>query len=91
LTHPYSRNVKLSFFVNPNVSHLTKLMPGIVGEIKGVLHSKLLIFDNYTIITGANLSHNYFTNRQDRYYIIQDCEPFGDYCEDYINACKFIH
>jgi len=32
------------------------------------------------------LSESYFTNRQDRYYIVQDCEPLADYIEDYINA-----
>ena len=49
-----------------------------------------MISDNYTILTGANLSHSYFTNRQDRYFIIQDCEPFADYCEDYINSRKIL-
>ena len=49
-----------------------------------------MISDNYTILTGANLSHSYFTNRQDRYFIIQDCEPFADYCEDYINSRNIL-
>ena len=88
MTFPYSRNIKLAFFVNPKITALHSYLPGIFSEISGVLHSKLLIFDNHTMITGANLSHNYFTNRQDRYYIVQECEPFADYCEDYINACK---
>ncbi len=34
------------------------------------------------------MSQSYFTNRQDRYYIVQECEPLADYCEDYIKACK---
>lgn len=38
----------------------------------------------------ANLSQNYFTNRQDRYFVIQDCEPFADYCDDYIKSCKIL-
>jgi CDP-diacylglycerol--glycerol-3-phosphate 3-phosphatidyltransferase len=76
--------------MNPRVKISHRLFP-VFSEIRGVLHSKLLIFDNFTIVTGANLSHNYFTTRQDRYYIIQDCEPFADYCEDYLNACKTIY
>jgi hypothetical protein len=76
--------------VNPRIRNIHKLIPGIFGEITGVLHSKLLVFDNHTILTGANLSHSYFTNRQDRYFVIQDCEPFADYCEDYIKSCNYI-
>ena len=39
----------------------------IMGEIKGVHHQKIAIFDDTIIIGGANLSHNYFLNRRDRY------------------------
>ena len=41
-------------------------------EIIGVQHTKLYAFDDVVIITGANLSHSYFTNRCDRYYKIHD-------------------
>jgi CDP-diacylglycerol--glycerol-3-phosphate 3-phosphatidyltransferase len=85
-TYPHSKNIKLAFFSHPKIGTIHNFLPGIVSEISGVLHSKLLVFDSNTIITGANLSHNYFTNRQDRYFIIQECEPFSDYCEDYINS-----
>lgn len=27
----------------------------------------------------ANLSHDYFTNRQDRYIVISDCAPLADF------------
>lgn len=61
-------------------------MPNIVKEVRGVLHSKLFLFDNNVIISGANLSNDYFTNRIDRYWIFQQHEPFADFCEDYINT-----
>ena len=32
-------------------------------EIFGVHHMKLHVIDNNVLITGANLSHDYFTNR----------------------------
>lgn len=28
---------------------------------------------------SANLSHDYFTNRQDRYIVISDCEPLANF------------
>ena len=39
----------------------------VLGEIAGVHHQKIYIFDNSVILGGANLSHNYFLNRKDRY------------------------
>ena len=85
MTFPVSRNIKISFFESPNITALHRYFP-ILSEVAGVLHSKILIFDNHTILTGANLSNDYFVNRQDRYFIIQDCEPFSDFCEDYIKS-----
>ena len=37
------------------------------------------------MITGANLSEDYFNDRQDRCYIIQDCQPLADYFDDLIS------
>ena len=37
------------------------------------------------LITGANLSEDYFTDRQDRCFVIQDCEPLADYFDDLIS------
>lgn len=41
---------------------------------------KLYIFDDTLIISGANLSNDYFTNRQDRYYVIKDKNLTDFYC-----------
>lgn len=41
---------------------------------------KLYIFDDTLIISGANLSNDYFTNRQDRYYVIRDKKLTDFYC-----------
>jgi len=51
---------------------LKKYMPNRYNEIIGLQHMKLYIFDDTLIISGANLSNDYFTNRQDRYYVIKD-------------------
>mgnify|MGYP002074183142 CR=1 FL=1 len=52
----------------------------------GVHHMKLYIFDDTTIITGANLSHSYFTRRQDRCIVIKDCQQLSNYFYDLING-----
>lgn len=59
-------------------------------EIFGVHHMKAHVFDHTVMITGANLSEDYFTDRQDRYYIIEDCEPLANYFEDLISLSKIL-
>ena len=54
-------------------------------EIFGVHHLKAAVFDNSVIITGANLSEDYFTDRQDRAYIISNCAPLANYFSDLIS------
>ncbi len=44
-----------------------------------------MYFINSVIIGGANLSEDYFTDRQDRSYIISDCEPLANYYDDLIS------
>lgn len=41
---------------------------------------KLYIFDDTLVISGANLSNDYFSNRQDRYYVIKDKKLTDFYC-----------
>jgi len=45
---------------------------GLVGEILGVYHAKACVFDGATLLTGANLSEEYFSTRQDRYVVVRD-------------------
>jgi phosphatidylserine/phosphatidylglycerophosphate/cardiolipin synthase-like enzyme len=40
---------------------------GVLGEVRGVHHQKIAVFDNRVIVGGANLSKSYFLNRKDRY------------------------
>lgn len=49
-------------------------------------HIKAHVFDNNVLITGANLSEDYFTDRQDRCMVIQDCEPLADWFDDLIST-----
>lgn len=48
-----------------------KLIPKRFNEGLGLQHMKIYGFDNELILSGANLSNDYFTNRQDRYYVFK--------------------
>ena len=41
-----------------------------LGELLGVYHAKFCVFDDLCLLTGANLSEEYFTQRQDRYLLV---------------------
>ena len=60
------------------------MIPDKYNETIGLQHCKLYVFDNSVMISGANLSTDYFTNRQDRYIVIEDCEPLANFCEDLV-------
>ncbi|KAJ1823096.1 CDP-diacylglycerol--glycerol-3-phosphate 3-phosphatidyltransferase [Coemansia sp. RSA 2599] len=65
--------IRVSMYHTPALSGLSKrLWPQRYNETFGLQHIKLYMFDNQTIISGANLSRDYFTNRQDRYMKISD-------------------
>ena len=45
---------------------------GVLSEVRGVQHAKLAIFDDTVLFTGANLSEEYLSTRQDRYMLLSD-------------------
>ncbi|SMN21931.1 similar to Saccharomyces cerevisiae YCL004W PGS1 Phosphatidylglycerolphosphate synthase [Maudiozyma saulgeensis] len=55
-----------------------RLIPKRFNEGLGLQHMKIYGFDNELILSGANLSNDYFTNRQDRYYLFK-CPPLTNY------------
>lgn len=69
----HSDNFCLSLYHTPALRGLTKrFAPSRWNELFGLQHMKLYMFDDTVIISGANLSNDYFTNRQDRYVMIED-------------------
>lgn len=56
------------------------------SEIVGVHHMKIYIFDDDIIVTGANLSHSYFTYRQDRYIHFRSTPELSDYAYDLVEV-----
>lgn len=75
---PLSININL--FHSPLLSGLLyRVLPSRVNEILGVFHTKVFLVDNTVILSGANLSGSYLTNRQDRYVIIKDTPLLADF------------
>lgn len=69
-------NIEDNFFFMDNNSYF--FLPTLFREITGVLHSKIYMFDETIIISGANLQDEYFTQRMDRYLVIKS-QPLVDY------------
>ncbi|KAI9710794.1 MAG: hypothetical protein M1812_007342 [Candelaria pacifica] len=62
--------VDIRMFHTPNLTGLRKkVIPKRINEGWGLQHMKLYSVDDEVIISGANLSSDYFTNRQDRYHV----------------------
>jgi CDP-diacylglycerol---glycerol-3-phosphate 3-phosphatidyltransferase len=56
---------------------------GVLSEVAGVHHQKIYVIDDRVILSGANLSKNYFLNRKDRALLI-DSPALSDYLFEYI-------
>lgn len=68
-----SSNCVLSLYHTPSLRGITKkLAPARWNELLGLQHMKIYLFDDTVVISGANLSGDYFANRQDRYIEIED-------------------
>ncbi|XP_021955385.1 CDP-diacylglycerol--glycerol-3-phosphate 3-phosphatidyltransferase, mitochondrial [Folsomia candida] len=62
-----------------------RFLPQRWNEIIGLQHMKIYIFDDSIIISGANLSADYFTNRQDRYFMVENCKELADFYDQLID------
>ena len=62
------------------------VLPGKFNETIGVQHTKVCVFDNDVCISGANLSNDYFSERQDRYILIKDVPKLAKYFEDLVDS-----
>lgn len=67
--------VEISMFHTPTLYGIRKaLIPRRFDEGWGLQHMKLYGFDDEIILSGANLSNDYFTDRQDRYHVFSSTE-----------------
>ncbi|KAH0517897.1 CDP-diacylglycerol--glycerol-3-phosphate 3-phosphatidyltransferase, mitochondrial [Microtus ochrogaster] len=87
LLQRFPERVRVSLFHTPNLRGLLRLLiPERFNETIGLQHIKVYLFDNNVILSGANLSDSYFTNRQDRYVFLQDCAEIADFFTELVDA-----
>lgn len=82
--------VEIRMYHTPNLTGLRKkYIPKRINEGWGLQHMKLYGMDDEIIISGANLSNDYFTNRQDRYHVFSSKE-ITDYFSNLHNAVSHL-
>ncbi|XP_042214342.1 CDP-diacylglycerol--glycerol-3-phosphate 3-phosphatidyltransferase, mitochondrial-like isoform X1 [Homarus americanus] len=70
----------VSLYHTPDLrGFLRHIIPQRWNETIGLQHMKLYVFDDSLVISGANLSNDYFTNRQDRYFVFDDCPELAQF------------
>lgn len=55
-------------------------------------HGLFLSYIEFLSFFRANLSESYFTNRQDRYILVEDCDSLADFFDRLVGAissCSF--
>ncbi|XP_061665643.1 CDP-diacylglycerol--glycerol-3-phosphate 3-phosphatidyltransferase, mitochondrial [Syngnathoides biaculeatus] len=87
LLRRFTSQMRVSLYHTPDLRGLLRLLvPQRFNETIGVQHIKVYLFDDSFIISGANLSDSYFTNRQDRYVLLEDCGELADFFSELVEA-----
>ncbi|KIW09496.1 uncharacterized protein PV09_00373 [Verruconis gallopava] len=81
--------VEIRMYHTPNLTGIKKrIVPRRINEGWGLQHMKLYAIDDELIVSGANLSNDYFTDRQDRYHVFSSAQ-IAEYFERVHQAiCK---
>ncbi|KAG0326878.1 CDP-diacylglycerol--glycerol-3-phosphate 3-phosphatidyltransferase [Podila humilis] len=90
LLQAYPNQVSISLYHTPDLSGLLKqVMPPRFNEGIGLMHLKVYTFDDTLIMSGANMSHDYFTNRQDRYITFHNAD-ITKYFNDLVSVISSV-
>ncbi|GAN10187.1 CDP-diacylglycerol--glycerol-3-phosphate 3-phosphatidyltransferase, mitochondrial-like isoform X1 [Mucor ambiguus] len=83
LIKDYPDRINIAMYHTPDLTGiLKKTLPQRFNESIGLMHLKVYGFDNSVMLSGANLSTDYFTNRQDRYMIFDNQKALTGYYHD---------
>jgi len=83
LVTAFPDRVEVALYHTPELTRpLKMLLPQRINEIIGLFHAKIVISDDNIILAGANLSTEYFVNRQDRYVFFGGATSLSDYFYD---------
>lgn len=87
LLRRFPDRMRVSLFHTPHLRGLLRLLlPERFNETIGLQHIKAYVFDGSLVLSGANLSDSYFTNRQDRYVFLRDCPEVADFFSELVGA-----
>ncbi|KAK4446603.1 hypothetical protein QBC34DRAFT_331040 [Podospora aff. communis PSN243] len=82
--------VEIRMYHTPNLTGIRKkYIPKRINEGWGLQHMKLYGVDDEIILSGANLSSDYFTDRQDRYHLFSS-KDITDYYASMHNAVSSL-
>lgn len=56
-----------------------------ISFLVGIIFSCTCEWNHNILCSRANLSNDYFTNRQDRYVLIEDCGPLADFYDGLVS------
>ncbi|KPP61355.1 CDP-diacylglycerol--glycerol-3-phosphate 3-phosphatidyltransferase, mitochondrial-like, partial [Scleropages formosus] len=83
--------IRVALYHTPDLRGLLRLLvPQRFNETIGVQHIKVYLFDDSLIMSGANLSDSYFTNRQDRYVLLEGCRQVADFFAELVGAVSDV-
>ncbi|MCJ1237801.1 CDP-diacylglycerol--glycerol-3-phosphate 3-phosphatidyltransferase [Varicellaria rhodocarpa] len=81
--------VEVRMYHTPNLTGLKKrIIPNRINEGWGLQHMKLYGVDDEVILTGANLSNDYFKNRQDRYHVFSSMRVSDYFARIHYTMCS---
>ena len=80
----------VGFYLMPQLRGAVRWIPSKyrrgLAEGAAVQHLKAYVFDDTVIMSGANLSDDYFTNRQDRYIVFDDAPALADHYHSLVES-----
>lgn len=87
----YPNTEKELFLFNIHDFPMSHILPSPLDEVAGVFHLKAYIIDDNLILSGANLSEEYFSDRRDRYmHFRHGAGGLVDFYADLIDVmCKY--
>jgi CDP-diacylglycerol--glycerol-3-phosphate 3-phosphatidyltransferase len=88
----HGSRVKIAMFHTPNLKGWKKkYIQRRLNEGWGLQHMKLYGFDDEIMLSGANLSDDYFTNRLDRYHLFSSKELADYYAKIHDAICELSY
>ncbi|GAA5841699.1 hypothetical protein JCM11251_007059 [Rhodosporidiobolus azoricus] len=91
LAAAFPAQVDLRLFHTPALNGWQKRwVPKRFNEGWGLQHMKVYGVDEDVILSGANLSHDYFTNRTDRYLLFRNHSPLADYFSSLVSLISRV-